>query len=193
MKSIQIDSDIYNSILLNAAEAGEAPALILRRVLKLPPLTETIEIDDDTYNYLLSKATNIGESASDILRRELNTGEIPNPDEPHPDEPPLDNPPDIHGLAIFHIPAGAGIGAWNTQETTVFAAVGDTLRIVNDDTVPHRLHTDGVPFPHPSNDILPGESEDFVLASPFHVGMNGTLYDHDSGPNAKFWLTVQAQ
>lgn len=187
MKTIQIERDVYNLVVSKAAATGEAPSSILRRELRIPQPTETIEIDDDTYTYLLSKAATLGETASDILRRELNTGETP-----HPEEPPPDNHPDIHGLVTFHIAAGTGTGAWNTQENSVFAAVGDTLHLVNDDAVPHRLHTDGVPFIHPANDLMPGESADFVLATPFHFGMNGTLYDHDSGPNAKFWITVRA-
>lgn len=180
MKTIQIDRDLYDYLASKATEAGEAPAQILRRELKLPPPTETIEIDDETYAYLLSKATNLGESASDILRREFNRGGTP-PEPPQPGD----------GVVEFRIAAGTNGNAWNTQATMVIARVGETLRLVNDDAVPHRLHTNGIPFPHPNNDIMPGQSADYVLASPFQSGVNGSVYDHDSGSDALFWITVQ--
>ena len=177
MKTIQIDRDVYNYVISRAAQAGESPSLILRRELRVPQPTETIEVDDDIYNYLLSKATNIGESASDILRRELNLDEAPH------DEPTT--------AIVFHIPAGTGNQPWNTLEHAIVATVGDTLRIVNDDTVPHRLHTSGIPFPHPSTDILPGQAADFVLQAPFDHSSGQPLYDHNAGPTAQFWITVR--
>ena len=67
----------------------------------------------------------------------------------------------------------------------VVATVGDTLRIVNDDTVTHRLHTqNGRPFPHPANDIFPGDSADFVLETTYDPDAEGPLTDHDQGPTA---------
>jgi negative regulator of replication initiation len=180
MKTIQIERDLYDYLVSKAAEAGEAPAEILRRELKLPPPTETIEIDDDTYAYLLSKATNIGESASDILRRELNRGGTP-PEPPQPED----------GVVEFRIAAGTNGNAWNTQATMVMAHVGETLRLVNEDAVPHRLHTSGIPFQHPNNDLMPGQSADFVLTAAYDPMVNGALYDHDFGTESKFWITVQ--
>jgi SeqA protein N-terminal domain len=174
MKTIQVDRSIYDYLVSKASPPGEAISSTLRRELQVPEPEETIEIDDDSYAFLLSKATTIGESPSDILRREL-----------HLDEPP---PPDQPGLVIFHIPAGTGTQPWNTAATAVQAKVGDTLRIVNDDSAPHRPHTEGPPFPHPSTDIPPGGgSADFLLQQEFQ----GALYDHDSGQDAKFWITVQ--
>ena len=177
MKTIQIDQDVYNYVISKAAQPGESPSLILRRELHLPQPTETIEVDDDTYNYLLSKAANLGESASDILRREL-----------HLDETPHHDPT---GTIVFHIPAGTGDQPWNTPERVIIATVGNILRIVNDDSVPHRLHTSGIPFPHPNTDILPGQSADFVLQAPFDPGPSQLLYDHNAGPNAQFWINVR--
>lgn len=177
MKTIQIDQDVYNYVISKAAQAGESPSLILRRELHLPQPTETIEIDDDTYKFLLSKTANLGESASDILRRELNLDEASHPE-------PAD-------AIVFHIPAGTGNQPWNTPESAIVATVGNMLRIVNDDTLPHRLHTSGIPFPHPSSDILPGQAADFVLEAPFDPGASQPLYDHNAGSDAQFWINVR--
>jgi hypothetical protein len=136
----------------------------------------TIEIDDDIFRFLLSKAREIGESASSILRRELNIDE-----QAH--RPPV--------VVEFHIAAGTNAGPWNIRDEAVVAVVGDTLRIVNDDAKAHGLHTSGIPFPHPPSDILPGESRDFVLESPFDPATNGPLRDHDFGPGAQFWIKVR--
>src|SRR5262245_50451183 len=42
----------------------------------------------------------------------------------------------------FRIAQGTGTNSWNTEETKVEVKVGDILRIINDDDVVHRLHTD---------------------------------------------------
>jgi predicted CopG family antitoxin len=183
VKTIQIDQDIYDYLVSNAIDIGEPASRILRRELHLPnlPNKKEIDVDDDVYGYLVSKAVDLGESASDILRRELH----------------LESPPDHeHGegprTVEFRIPAGTGINPWNTREQAVVATVGDTLRIVNDDSVPHRLHTDGIPFPHPADSVAPGQSENFVLQAAFDPGANQPLYDHNSGPTAAFWIIVRS-
>ena len=89
-------------------------------------------------------------------------------------------------LVVFHIPADTGADPWNTSGTEVVAHVGDTLRIVNDDSAAHRPHTDGAPFPHPSTDIAPGDSADYQLSQPF----TGSLYCHIHGPSSTFWIDV---
>jgi hypothetical protein len=175
MKRIEINDEIQQFLVSHAVDIGETPSSILRRELQLDPPADTIEIEDDIYRFLVSKATTLGESASTILRRELR----------------LDGGP-IHAPSVveFHIPAGTAGRAWNSREVPMLATVGDTLRIVNDDSVPHRPHTDGVPFSHPTNDILPGQSADFVLAAPF--GLGTPLHDHDFGASAEFFIQVRA-
>jgi predicted CopG family antitoxin len=174
MKSVQIDEDIFEFLQSKAAQPGESMSDVLRRELQL----RTVEIDDDLFAYLLSRTVRIGESASDILRRELHIG-----------------PGDDHGPTVvpFHIAAGTDAHAWNSPDDPVTASVGDTLRIFNDDSVPHRLHTDGVPFTHPASDIQPGTSADYVLTAPFSSAAGHILYDHDHGVEAAFWLTVLAK
>lgn len=94
------------------------------------------------------------------------------------------------GVVEFRIPLGAGNQSWNTPEHAVVATVGDTLRLVNDDLVPHRLHTTGAPFPHPANDLGPGQSADFLLATPFDPAVSGPLTDH-LFPSAQFFIHVR--
>lgn len=89
----------------------------------------------------------------------------------------------------FVIKNGNGATPWNTQATMITVKVGDTVHIVNDDTVNHRLHTDGEPCPH-GPEMTPGQSYDCVVDAPFDPNDNGPLYDHDFGPDTPFWLTV---
>ena len=76
------------------------------------------------------------------LHSELNLDQTPH------DEPTV--------AIVFHIPGGTGNQPWTTLEHAIVATVGDTLRIVNDDTVPHRLHTSGIPFHTLSPTSCPG-------------------------------------
>jgi predicted CopG family antitoxin len=173
MKSIQIDRDIYNYLVANGLGGAETASAIIRR-----KLSHTIEIDDDLYEELLRLAENIGESASSILRRELGIQD-------GPVEPPQPAPTRIE----FRMRAGTGSSAWNNQAETVVGVVGQTLRVYNDDTVPHRLHTNGVPFPHAATDIAPNSFQDFMLQAPSPAA--NLIYDHNFGQNARFWLEVK--
>ncbi|MES2625682.1 MAG: hypothetical protein V4628_10410 [Pseudomonadota bacterium] len=188
MKTIQVDQTIVDHLLSHATSPAETPAQILRRELRMLPPQVALEIDDDTYAFILAKARGFGESASDILRRELNLST--NPDEPtepaDPHAPPETGPETL----LFSIPAGTGSNSWNSRDTTLVARKGDTLRIINEDTVPHRLHTPGRPFQHADNDTLPGQSSDFLLLTTFDPVQEGPLYDHNHGAHAHFWLRV---
>jgi len=175
MKTIHVDRDIFD-FLVSRAQAGESPGLVLRRELHVPQPTESVEVDDATYDYIVSRTAELGESASDILRRELRIGGAP--------------PPAPSSTIVFTIPAGTGSQPWNTQATELVAAVGNVLQIVNDDAVPHRLHTTGQPFPHPATDIMPGQSDSFVLQTAYDPRLRGPLHDHAAGTTAEFWITV---
>jgi hypothetical protein len=182
MKSIQIDQDIFDFLVSRVIDPGESAATVLRRELQVPQSQIVLEIDDQTYAFITARASAIGESASDILRRVLHLSSAP---------PPV--PPPSPAILVFPIPSGTGSLPWNTRETAASATVGDTLRIVNEDAIPHRLHTAGRPFPHPSTDILPGQTADFLLQTPFDPNVDGPLTDHDQGPQAQFWLRVGSQ
>lgn len=96
-----------------------------------------------------------------------------------------------HALVVFKIPAGTMSGDWNTSDERLVAEVGDTLRIVNDDSVHHRPHTEGAPFPNPDLAIAPGSSADYELVDPFSSdGEDGPLYCAIHGPTSEFWIDV---
>jgi hypothetical protein len=192
MKNIQVDKDIVDHLLTHALNPGESPADILRRELRIPQAQVTLDIDDETYAFIASKSLAIGESASDILRRELqlsgpqSPGSPGTPAGPDPHAPPNAGPETI----VFRIPALTGPRAWNIRERMLVARKGDTLQIINDDTVPHQLHTSGGPFPHSGTAIRPGLGEEFLLETTYDPVQQGPLYDHLYGQQAEFWLRV---
>ena len=155
--------------------AGQSASDVLRQTL-----FHAIDIDDDFYAYLMSLASGSGETANAILRRELDI---------HANPAPADPPPRRTSSFIFR--PGQELGPWNTRDHAVMGVVGQTLRIYNDDNVTHRLHTDGVPFPHPGADIAPGTFSDFALHNVFDLDTNPGLYDHDFGQTARFWISVR--
>ena len=172
-KSIQVDGNVYAFLVGHGMGPGQSASDVLRQAL-----FHAIDIDDDLYAYLMSLASSSGETANAILRRELDI---------HANPPPVDPLSRIE----FHIPAGTGLGPWNTRDHAVMGVVGQTLRIYNDDNVNHRLHTDGVPFQHPAADTAPGTFSDFVLHDVFDLDTNPGLYDHDVGQTARFWISVR--
>lgn len=91
-------------------------------------------------------------------------------------------------MVEFHIPPGTQAGAWNTEQTAVRVKLGDTLRIINDDSRLHQLcgPSNGMPCPHPSKPMKKGEYYDCVISKALPLGP--TLYDHLYGPDAKFWF-----
>jgi hypothetical protein len=189
MKQISIDQDVFDFLMARANGSDEPPSAVLRRELRVPLTQKTLDIDEDTYAFIAARTAVIGESVSDILRRELHlAGGGASTPPPAPTTPPGSAPTTV----VFHIPSGTGGGAWNDGSGRVIAKVGDTLRIVNDDSVGHRLHTSGRPFPHPATPIFPGGSADFLLMTTFDPNADGPLSDHEQGPQALFFLEVTA-
>jgi hypothetical protein len=174
VKSIQVDSHVLDYLKAHGMGDGQSASDVLRSLL-----LHAIEIDDELYAYLMSLASAPGETANSILRRELDVDEGEGPAQPPP-------------LIEFHIPAGTGGNPWNTRDTAVQGVVGQTLRIHNDDNVPHRLHTSGAPFPHAANDTLPGTFSDVVLTQPYGLDTMPGIYDHNFGQTARFWINVKA-
>lgn len=102
---------------------------------------------------------------------------------PTPNTPPADP-----NVVEFRIKAGTGKSPWNTPAEMVQVKVGQTLRIINDDTITHRMHTGGAPCNHGTN-FAPGASFNCVVSKPFDSGTNpGGLYDHIAGPTARFYV-----
>ncbi len=98
-------------------------------------------------------------------------------------------------IAIFEIPLGTGDKAWNSKENLVYinrACNITTLRIQNNDSVRHTLHTNGRPCPHQqTSGSMPGTYYDCALAGPYDFPPNDPyLYDHNYSPSAVFYLKV---
>ena len=93
-------------------------------------------------------------------------------------------------LVVFKIKAGTGAKDWNSEGSTVTAEVGDTLRIVNNDSMAHRPHTDGAPFPNPAASIPAGGAKEYVLESAYDSNDEETLYCAIHGPSSQFWIDV---
>lgn len=92
-------------------------------------------------------------------------------------------------LINFTITAGTGNNSWNTQASPVVGFVGQTLRITNNDTTTHQLHTNGSPCGHQPSASATGAHYDCALATA-HAANAGDLYDHNVGTNAAFYLQV---
>lgn len=93
------------------------------------------------------------------------------------------------GVVEFRIPAGTNNGPWNTLAAPVNVRIGQILRIINDDSVPHRLHTGGAPCPHQPSNSAPGASFDCVVTRAI-VPTNGGTYDHNFGTGARFYINA---
>ena len=88
----------------------------------------------------------------------------------------------------FHIPNGTGNKPWNTLATTVKVKVGQTLRIINDDSVVHRLHTfNNKPCEHQDGESKTGEFYDCVISKTADPRID-LLYDHNFGEKSRFYL-----
>ncbi len=92
-------------------------------------------------------------------------------------------------MVEFHIKPATGKNAWNTPAEMLSIKVGDTLRIFNDDSIVHQLHTNGSPCDH-GDPIAPGKSWDCDATESYKASINGKIYDHLVGPSAPFYLEV---
>lgn len=90
------------------------------------------------------------------------------------------------GTVDFHIRAGTGGKSWNTKADPVRVSVGQTLRIINDDSVTHQLHTSGEPCEH-GDAFSPGETSYCEITSEADPETT-ELYDHRYGPTARFYV-----
>lgn len=95
---------------------------------------------------------------------------------------------DTSEIIEFHIPPETGLNPWNTPDTAVNVRVGQTLRIINDDDIVHRLHTnDDKPCLHQPGSSRPGEFYDCVIINPADPDVD-LMYDHNSGGRGRFYV-----
>ncbi len=102
---------------------------------------------------------------------------------------PDPTPDPMAAVVTFRIASGTGRGAWNTEANPVRVTVGQTLRIYNDDSIVHRLHTNGAPCNHQPNDTPPGGFFDCVVSRTI-VPSNAGTYDHNIGTGARFYINA---
>jgi hypothetical protein len=105
-----------------------------------------------------------------------------------PDPGPAPTPDPQATTVTFRIPAGTNRSPWNTAATTVIVYVGQVLKIVNDDSIVHRLHTGNAPCNHQPSNSDPGATFDCVVQRPVNAS-SGSTYDHNIGTNARFYVT----
>ena len=84
------------------------------------------------------------------------------------------NPTGQAQVVQFVITKGTGAGPWNTPDNPIRVRVGQTLEVINEDSIRHHFHTNGCPFPHPFTSIAPGGRGTYRIQSEF----SGQLYDH---------------
>jgi hypothetical protein len=88
----------------------------------------------------------------------------------------------------FVISNGTGMQPWNQESQTLVVFQGQILRLRNEDSVVHTLHTYGKPCEH-GTDIQPGGSFECVLTDTYDSRVDGPLRDHAYN-DASFWLIV---
>jgi hypothetical protein len=77
--------------------------------------------------------------------------------------------------AVFRIPAGTASGAWNLATSPVSVAVGQTLRICNDDAGNHQLKTSGTPCATQPTAMAQGQFYDCLVTSTATNGLSDAL------------------
>ena len=91
----------------------------------------------------------------------------------------------------FHIRPGTGQGPWNKSSEVVEVKTGQTLRIINDDTTVHRLHTTGgKPCLHAPSDLQKGEFYDCIITDVADPAVD-FCYDHNFGESSRFYIQRQ--
>lgn len=100
-------------------------------------------------------------------------------------------------IVEFHIPAGTGYaGNWNIHASMLVVSVGTTVRIINDDTILHSLHTGpnhppGCPHAPAGVYLSTGQSYDCLMDAAYDPDVSGAFHDHYSGDVGDFWVKSQ--
>ena len=96
-------------------------------------------------------------------------------------------PPPPSNTILFTIAPGTANAPWNTVATAALVFKGQVLRIVNGDTIAHRMHTPGTPCPHQPTNSAPGQHYDCLISTK-HAATATNMYDHGAGNSAVFYV-----
>lgn len=199
-----VDSQQTSSQDARTTDSSAGDATAKKKVPKAKPTTETQSAagDLDCSGIVLHEGhercdaddvTAIdGETPSNSGAAGDNTAAKPGPVTPVPTPTPTapTTPTDDPNIVIFRVQAGTGTAPWNVAAQTVQVKVGQTLRLINDDSIIHRLHTNGAPCPHGSN-FAPGTSYDCKITKAFDSAKTPAgMYDHIAGMTATFNVKV---
>lgn len=88
---------------------------------------------------------------------------------------------------VFRVANGTNGSAWNSLANQILVFVGQNLRVYNDDSVNHRIQTNGNPFAAQTDQIAPGAYKDFAVSSVVATN-NATTYDANFGTNARIFI-----
>lgn len=126
-----------------------------------------------------------GNSGGNLADNEFEPTPSPSPS-PSGDSGPVVDP----NLVVYEIQPGTASQAWGTASNPITAKVGQTLRVVNKDSVVHRIHTGGKPFNH-TNNIAAGASADFKLVQAITTKAVGPeTYEHNYGTNSPIFFNI---
>ena len=154
----------------------------------------TCDSDDlEVINDPKDETNDTGKDEEEIPSKEPETDNGAGTEDPViiPKDPVKPEPAKDPNIVEFRIKAGTGSGGWNTQNEMINAKVGQTIRVFNDDTIVHRLHTaNNAPCAHGVN-IPVGGSKDCVVGRAFDSTNSNAVYDHIVGPSAKIWIKAQ--
>jgi hypothetical protein len=92
-----------------------------------------------------------------------------------------------NNIVQFRIPRGTGNKPWNLAEKPVEAKVGQILRIINDDTTPHKLFTGGKGCANQTSTMTTNTYFDCVLKTTVDPIVD-KFYDVNFGETARFYV-----
>ena len=92
-------------------------------------------------------------------------------------------------IVEFVIQDGTDDSPWNDEMTPIIAPMGSIIRFINEDSIRHRLHTNGAPCSHGPN-FEPGETWDCKVTKFYSSEKSGPLYDHNFGRKAEVHIEI---
>lgn len=100
--------------------------------------------------------------------------------------------PPTSNLVTYTIVNGHGSAPWGSLSNPIRGVVGQVLRIINNDSSNHQIHTAGNPFNH-TEGIGSNTMMDFTLLRPITTtSITPSTYEHNFGPSSPIYFAVTA-